>query len=157
MELRELVEAKTVRSASDQQISYKCSPRETLAIGQEVLLQNPTAQKLDSRWTGPRVVTEIKSPLTVTINRGGTTRVVHVNRIRPLVGIKDSDTGVHDQFGSWNPPLFEHFDDEGLPNVSTSPAAAQGYSAGASAAAAPPTVTRSGRVVKPVVRYGQDE
>jgi len=47
-------------------------------------------------------VTEIKCPLIVTINRRGTTRVVHVNRIRPLVGIKDSDTGVYDQFGSWS-------------------------------------------------------
>ena len=72
MELRELVEANTVRLANDQQTSYKCSPRETLAIGQEVLLQNPTAQKLDPHWTGQWVVTEIKSPLTVTINREGT-------------------------------------------------------------------------------------
>ena len=140
IELRELVEANIVRSASDQQYSYNCSPCEPLTIGQQVLLQDPTAQKLDPRWT----VTEIKSSLTVAIKRGNTTRVVHVNRVRPLLEMKDSSGG---QITTWSPPLFEQLDVEDLHSRPTSPVVSHN--------ASPPVVTHSGRVVKPVVRYGQ--
>ena len=56
----------------------------TLSIGQQVLLQDPTAPKLDPRWTGPWTVTKLKSPLTVAIQKDSSTKVVHVNRLRPL-------------------------------------------------------------------------
>ena len=138
------MEANIVRSASDQQHSYNCSPREPLTIGQQVLLQDPTAQKLDPRWTGPWTVTKIKSSLTVAIKRGNTTRVVHVNRVCPLLEMKDSSGG---QIMTWSPPLFEQLDVEDLHSRPTSPIVLHN--------ASPPVVTRSGCVVKPVVRYGQ--
>jgi len=68
MEMRELVEANIAQSASHQQNSYNGSPHEALTIGQQVLLQNSTAHKLDLRWTGPWTVTEM-SPLTIANKR----------------------------------------------------------------------------------------
>ena len=111
-----------------------------------MLLQNPTAQKLDPCWTGPWTVTEIKSPITIAIARGNTTRVVHVNHICPFLEVQDSNNS---QTASWNPPLFQHLDVKDSNSRPTSSIMPH------NAYVPPPVVTRSGRVVKPVVRYGQ--
>lgn len=117
-------------SANDQQNSYNCSPREPLTIGQQILLQDPTAQKL-----GPSIMTKIKSPLTIVIKKGDTTKVVHVSRIHPLVGVKDTSD---DQIAAWSPLYFEHLDGEDSPNA---PAGLQ--SGGNTAVPPTPVVTRS--------------
>ena len=52
--LKELVDANSVRSAEEQQRLYKSSKTCTkLFPGQQVLLSNEVAGKLDPRWTGP--------------------------------------------------------------------------------------------------------
>ena len=140
IKLRELVEAHIVRSANDQQHSYNCNPREALAIGRQLLLQNPTAQKLDPRWTGPWTVTEIKSPLTIAITKGDTIRVVHVNRIHPFLEVNDSDNGQTKT--SWSPPLFQQLDVDSKTPKRT-------HCASAPPLVPPQVVTRSGHIVKP--------
>ena len=76
----------------------------TPSIGQQVLLQDPTAPKLDPSWTGPWKATKPKSPLTVVIQKGSATKVVHVNSLCPLLETLVGDGS--DQ--SWSPPLFIH-------------------------------------------------
>ena len=58
LELRELVEANTMETASKQKQSYRGNGNESmkLQVGQEVLLDNPTKGKLDQHWTGPWIV-----------------------------------------------------------------------------------------------------
>jgi hypothetical protein len=58
------------------------------AIGDEVLLYDPTtkkglSRKLVIRWKGPYVVLEQLSSVTYKIMRDGSTQVVHVERLRP--------------------------------------------------------------------------
>jgi len=58
IELRELVDANLVESASRQEHSYQGSKLPLFKKGQRVLLSNSTRGKLDPRWTGPWVVDE---------------------------------------------------------------------------------------------------
>ena len=57
VQLRELVDANLAQSASQQQYFYRDNQAPVpLALGQQVLLDNPCAGKLDPRWTGPWIV-----------------------------------------------------------------------------------------------------
>jgi len=56
LELRELIEAAIVESATQQQIGYHSQGAARLSVGQKVLTSNPTRGKLDPQWTGPWVV-----------------------------------------------------------------------------------------------------
>lgn len=61
LELRELIEANIVESAEHQQLSrHNSVAGKKLKVGQEILLNNVTKGKLDPRWTGPYVVTDLK-------------------------------------------------------------------------------------------------
>ena len=146
LELRELVEANTVEAADRQKESYSCKEPLTLQVGQEVLLDNPTRGKLDPRWTGPWIVREWKGPLNVKISMNNKERVVHINRVRPLLR-PDLRTKYSEPEGQWSPPLFQYFcDDNPAPTPPDDPPAVP--------QSAPPVTTRSGRVVRPVDRYG---
>jgi len=84
------------------------------------------------------------------IKMGNTARVAHVNCIRPFLEINNSDNG--QTTTSWSSPLFQQLDVEDSHSRPTSPIVTHS----ASAPPVPPqVVTRSRRVVKPVVRYGQ--
>ena len=106
LELRELVNANQVESADQQQKSYLgCKPN--ISVGQKVLLSNPTKGKLGHRWTGPWKVTALKGPTTIVLKMGCTERVVHANRVRPL--LIDEDAGAdHGVLTDWSPPLFHY-------------------------------------------------
>ena len=93
----------------------------------------------------------MKSPTTVQLEMAAASRTVHINRVRPLLLEEDKD---HQVPPNWVPPLFTHEEILQQPDqVSTSDetAADSSTSGGPSEL---PYVTRSGRVVKPVERYG---
>ena len=149
--LRELVEANTVHSAERQQFFYNSSTPPQLKAGQQVLLNNPLKWKLSPRWTGPWTVLRMKGPTSVELKLGATNRTIHINRVRPLLLEEDED---HPARPDWTPPLFDH---EELPLQSSQPLSSSGEAADLPVSEAPaesPYVTRSGRVVKPVQRYG---
>jgi len=146
LELRELVEANTVEAANRQKQSYGGNESVTLQVGQEVLLNNSTRSKLEPRWTGPWIVREWKGPLNVKISMNNKEQVVHVNRLRPLLRADlGSECSKADE--QWSPPLFQYYCDD-------SPALATQDEPPAVPQSGPPVTTRSGRVVRPVERYG---
>ena len=66
-------------------------------------------------------------------------RVIHVNRLRPL--LRPDTTNEHSE-GQWSPPLFQYYcDDHPAPDPQAAPQSGQ------------PVTTRSGRVVRPVDYY----
>ena len=79
-ELEELVEANIVETTNRHTVYYKGQEPEKLNVGQQVLLNDPTKGKLDSRWIGLWVVEEFKEPSTVRIKMGTSACVVHINR-----------------------------------------------------------------------------
>ena len=111
-----------------------------------MLLTNPTGGKLDPRWTGPWTITQLMGPTTVTVQMGKALRTVHVNRLCPLLEPPETPlSGSSVLSADWCPPLFVH--EEGSESLSIPTSAPQ--------ATPPPSVTtRSGRLVKPVSRYG---
>ena len=64
------MDSNLVESADRQQNSYKGSFHSLLEPGQQVLLNNPCANKLEPRWTGPWLIRETQGPLTVTLTKG---------------------------------------------------------------------------------------
>ena len=176
--LREMVDTNLVESAGHQQHAYKGSVRTPLKSGQQVLLSNPCAGKLDPRWTGPWLVKQMKEPSTVTLTMGSSERTVHLNRVRPLL---TEDTDNCKVKADWTPPLF-HYDvaDESSPpgdDLSSAddhlPATDQDHTLSEevprehshpsvmvhhrqnSREPHPVITTRSGRVVRPVQRFGK--
>ena len=106
LQLREMADANSIRSAEEQQCSYKSSNTHTqLTAGRQVLLRNEVAGKLDPRWTGPWTVVEMKGPSTVVLKMGTTECKVHINRVCPLL-MKDEQNPVVEQ--DWTPPLFTY-------------------------------------------------
>ena len=101
--LREMVDSNLVESADRQQNSYKGSSRSPLEPGQQVLLNNPCANKLEPRWTGPWLIRETQGPLTVTLTKGDVERTVHINRVRPLLTEDLDSNGLKTD---WTPPCF---------------------------------------------------
>ena len=146
LELIEMVEANIVEAASRQKESYKCREPAKLNVGQQVLLDNPTRGKLHPCWTGPWEVEEIRNSSTVKIKRGNNTRMVHINRTRPLLQgeIDEAPKGE-----AWNPPHFNYFE-----NSSSSHSDTQELANSNDASRGPNVVTRSGRIVRPPDYYG---
>ena len=105
--LREMVDSNLVESADRQQNSYKGSFRSPLEPGQQVLLNNPCASKLEPRWTGPWLIRETQGPLTVTLTKGDVERTVHINRVRPLLTEDLDSNGLKTDR---TPPLFHHYE-----------------------------------------------
>ena len=166
--LREMVDSNLVESADRQQNSYKGSFRSPLEPGQQVLLNNPCASKLEPRWTGPWLIREIQGPLTVTLTKGDVERTVHINRVRPLLAEDLDSNGLKTD---WTPPLFHHYEitesdspddhysahncnsDDEAPRRNSPPSVLVHHRQNNSGP--PPVITtRSGRTVKPVQRYG---
>ena len=93
----------------------------------------------------------MKGPNSVELKLGATNRTIHIYRVRPLLLEEDED---HPARPDWTPPLFDH---EELPLQSSQPLSESGEAADLPVSEAPAKstyVTRSGRVVKPVQRYG---
>ena len=106
LELKEIVDANSVRSAEEQQYSYRSSDTHVkLFLVQQVLLSNEVAGKLDPRWTGPWMVIEMKGPSTVILRMSTAECKVHISRVRPLL-MKDTQNPVVEQ--DWSPPLFTY-------------------------------------------------
>ena len=85
MELWEIMEANMTESAERQKRNY---PGQNLAapmVGQRVLLDDSARGKLDPHWTGPWKVISVKGPLTLELQMGSAKRIVHINRVRPLL------------------------------------------------------------------------
>ena len=172
-QLRELVDANLVHSASQQQRFYRSNQTPVpLACGQQVLLDNPSAGKLDPRWSGPWIVKELRGPSSVLLLKGGSEKLVHMNRVRPLLTSESEGPGVT---SGWSPPMFNHVNDPStITDVQSgdpsnfdegSPFSGSHLLPGTSAPAVsthdeqsnssdPQIVTRSGRTVKPPQRYG---
>ena len=159
LQLREIVDANCVRSAEEQQHSYKSSDTYTqLTPGQQVLLSNEVAGKLDPRWIGPWTVVEMKGLSAVVLRMGTAERKVHINRVRPLL-MKDTQNPVVEQ--DWTPPLFTYEHAQEQPHMAnTDPEQDKSPSAllhHQSSGPHPVITTRSGRVIKPVQRFGRTE
>ena len=87
--------------AEHQQLSrHNSMAGEKLRVEQKALLNSVTKGKLDPRWTGPYVVTEIKGPSTVLLRISSTmVRAVHINCVRPfLTEVKDQTESLN-----WTP------------------------------------------------------
>ena len=140
LELHEMVEANVIEASDRQCNSYNNCAKKALSVGQHVLLTNPTCGKLDPRWTGPWTITRLVGPTTVTVQMGKALQTVHVNRLRPL--LEPPQPPLSALSANWCPPLFVHGEESEL------------LSEPSSVPPSPPVTTRSGRVVKPVSRYG---
>jgi len=68
--LKEMVDANLVESANQQQHAYRSSDHTLLKPGQQILLSNPCAGKLDPHWTSPWTVKQMKGPSTVMLTMG---------------------------------------------------------------------------------------
>ncbi len=102
----QLVDANIVEAAEQQCRYYRHGEApQSLRVGEQVLLNNPTKGKLDPRWTGPWSVTGLKGPSSVSLKLGASERTVHINRVRPLLSEEDE---AHEPVTAWFPPLFDH-------------------------------------------------
>ena len=82
-QLQDFVESNLVMAGDKQKTYYdKRSQLPSFAVNDKVWLSVPTANKLEPRWEGGWKVTLVKSPVTVEINDGKRTRVVHTNRLQ---------------------------------------------------------------------------
>jgi len=144
LELREIVDSNIVQSAEHNRTCYEDSGHlPQFKKDQRVLLSNPIKGKLSSRWSGPWTVESMKNDTTVVLRMGAAYRTVHVNRVRPLLE-EDVD---HHVPSDWVPPLFSY---EPAP-LQAAPDCSEQTSPGDSGGL---YVTRSGRTVRPVQRYG---
>ena len=150
-EMREMVEANLTESAETQRKSYRGQNQANFVAGQRVFLDDPTRGKLDPRWTGPWEVICVKGPLTLELKMGSSRRVVHVNRVRPiLAGHADTSASC----GSWSPPLFTHHDSVVESRSSQENQQVQDPQNDDDSVRPQHTVTRSGRIVRPPDYYG---
>ena len=140
------MEANIVESADRQQQNYHIREPQKLRVGQEVLLDNPTKEKLDPRWTGSWQVKEVKGPLNVRIIMDDKERLVHVNGVRPLLRAEQTTDGsiISER---WSPPLFQHLRED-------CPESANREELPPPSQSEHPLITRAGRIVKPVDYYG---
>ena len=159
LQLKEILDANSIEAANEQKHSYRSSDvHSQLSQGQQVLLSNEVAGKLDPRWTGPWTVIEMKGPTTVVLRMGTAERTVHINIVRPLL-MKDTQNPVAEQ--DWIPPLFIHDNAVDQPHPRCAdpeperpPSVLIHHQSNGSH---PVITTRSGRVVRPVQRFGRTE
>ena len=95
-----MVEANMIESAERQKRNHGGQNTAMPVVGQKVLLDDPARGKLDHHWTGPWEVISVKEPLTLELQMGSAKRVVHINRVRPLL-IGDLDR--FSSCGRWSP------------------------------------------------------
>ena len=82
-ELRDFVDTNLAAAAHKQKEQYDRHTRtRSFRIGDAIWLSVPTAGKLDPQWEGEWIVDSIKSPITIEIANGRTSKVVHVNRLQ---------------------------------------------------------------------------
>ena len=163
MELWEMVEVNMTESAEKQKRNY---PGQNLAIptvGESVLLDDPARGKLDPHWTGPWKVISVKGPLTLELQMGSAKRIVHVNRVRPIL---TGDVDRSSPCGRWSPPPVAHYESFEPPDSNNTPQEIQNLMPSQSNEVAQDihgcessdvhhhTVTRSGRVIKRPDYYG---
>ena len=117
-------------------------------VGQRVLLDDPARGKLDPHWTGPWEVISVKGPLTLELQMGLAKRIVHINRVRPLL-IGDVDRS--SSCGRWSPPPFTHYESS-VPSQNSE--TAKDIHDSGSSVERHHTVTRSGWVVRRPDYYG---
>ena len=115
-DLQDLVEANLVKAADQQKSHYdKQSKVPSFAINDKVWLSVPTAGKLQPRWEGGWKVTSVKSPVTIEINDGRKSKVVHSNRLqhRFQAAADSSESNVTNTVVPlWTSPQVEHFIEE---------------------------------------------
>ena len=137
------------------QAKYQCRAKGSV--------KQPNEREAGLRWTGPWKVTALKGPTTIVLKMGCTERVVHANRVRPL--LIDEDAGAdHGVLTDWSPPLFHYNENVSTPSLVENEQAEQNQESTVRTSPpveeAPsshpplPITTRSGRQVKPVQRYG---
>ena len=148
MDLWEIVEANMTESAERQKRNYPGQNLATPTVGQRVLLDDPARGKLDPHWTGPWEVISVKGPLTLELQMGSAKRIVHINRVRPLL---TGDVDKSSSCGRWSPPLFTHYESS-VPSQNSE--TAQDIHDSGSSVERHHTVTRSGRVVRRPDYYG---
>ena len=107
--LRDFVETNLAAAALHQKQDYDQHAKSpSFQTGDLVWLSLPTAGKLDPRWEGEWVIKSIKSPTTIQITNGRSTKVVHMNRIRhrniPNISTVQTNAGS----SQWTPPTVEH-------------------------------------------------
>ena len=77
--------------------------------GDVVWLTSPTSGKLDPKWEGDWEVKTVNGPTRYAISDGKQTRVVHVNRLRPLIQPALVSASPDSKVAEcWSPPSIEH-------------------------------------------------
>ena len=113
-ELRDFVECNLAATAHSQKRNYdKNAAKPTFSTGDTVWLSVPTAGKLEHRWENGWVITSVKSPTTMQITNGKTTKVVHTNRLqhRYIPAHSDTQPQARDTTNSaqqWTSPTVDH-------------------------------------------------
>ena len=113
-ELRDFVDTNLAAAAHKQKEQYDRQTRtRSFRIGDAVWLSVPTAGKLDPRWEGEWIVDSIKSPITVEIANGRTSKVVHVNRLQHRCTPSTTTSQIQPPQTNtappqWTPPTVDH-------------------------------------------------
>jgi len=147
-EMYEMVKANLIESAEVQKKNYPGQNQAKFTVGQRVFLDDPTRGKLDPRWSGPWEIISVKGPLTLELRVGSSKRVVHVNRVRPLL-TGDVDNSAPRESSS--PPPFTYYDSVTEDRTPRDNDLAQDPMDNNRPHH---TVTRSGRIVRPPDYYG---
>ena len=80
---QDFVESSLLKAADQQKSHYdKQSLVPSFTMNDKVWLSVHTAGKLQPRWEGGWKVTAVKSPVTIVINNGRKSKVVHSNRLQ---------------------------------------------------------------------------
>lgn len=146
-----MMELNTTEAAERQKKNYPGQNTATPVVGQKVLLDDPARGKLDPHWTGPWEVISVKGPLTLELQMGPTKRIVHVNRVRPLL-VGDVDKSSPPR--RWSPPLFTHHESPVPAQDSETTQNSETTQVGENSVGRHHTVTRSGRVIRRPDYYG---
>ena len=95
-------------AAESQKKYYNSSSKErSFQAGDLVWLSDPTAKKLDPRWTGGWRVTKLKGPVMVEITNSQQARVVHINQLRRRIQPNHQPT-VPQTTTDWIAPQIDH-------------------------------------------------
>ena len=109
-QLTDFVETHMAEVAHKQKSCYdQLAISHSFKTGDAVWLTSSTAGKLDPKWEGDLEVKTVNGPTTYTISDGKRTKIVHVNRLRPLIQpalvSASPDSKVVE---CWSPPSIEH-------------------------------------------------
>jgi len=113
-ELHDFVEANLAEAAQHQKHAYdQHTSARSFSAGDSVWLSVPTAGKLDPRWEGDWVIKSMKSPITMEITNGKSTKVVHMNRLQhrnvpSYTSCQEAGSHTLDTSQQWNAPTVDH-------------------------------------------------